>query len=203
MNEKIVIGKNSKIVKSLSLSNTILLSHKDSFDICQGKLVIVFAVDKKYEDGNKQIIAKLIRSNPAGIVLVSSVSVLVSDNKFYPYVRMKVFQEELLINTNINYSIIRLSTPDWLSGSNRKPNLLFEKKNLENYLNNLSLGDLKSNIAYLVDHTVAPMKVSLIYYRLYRLLPIWIMRVLDVFMRSFTKSAYGYSIESYYKYKNR
>jgi hypothetical protein len=203
MSKKIIIGRNSSIVNSLTVSNAICISHNDPFDICNGNLVIVFAVDKKHVRGNKELFEKIIKSKPAGIVLISSVSVLVGKDKFYTYVRMKAYQEELLRKTGVNYSILRLSTPEWLSGSERKPNLLFKKKSLENYLNNLSESELKNNLTYLVDYAQSPTKLSDFYYKFYCVFPIWTMRMVDVLMRFFTSSTYGYSIESYYKYNQR
>lgn len=203
MSKKIIIGRNSSIVDSLSVSNIICISHKDSFDICNGKLVIIFAVDKKHVKGNTELFEKIIEAKPAGIVLVSSVSVLVGRDICYKYVRMKSYQEELLRKAGFNYSILRLSTPEWLIGSERKPNLLFKKKSLEKYLNNLSASELKNDITYLVDYSLPPSKLSELYYKLYCVFPIWAMRMVDVLMKYFTSSTYGYSIESYHKYNQK
>ena len=203
MVDKIVIGKNSSIAKGLSLSEVTYLSHNDSFEICGGKLVVVFSVDKKNEKGNELLFEKLVNARPSGIVLVSSVSVLIDEKSFYTYVKMKVLQEKLLLSSNIKFTILRLSTPDWLKGSERIPNLLFKKESVENYLNNINLIDLKNNIEYIVDYSSESGKIGLIYYRIYSLLPTLLMRFIDPFMRFCTNSTYGYSIESVYKYHKR
>lgn len=203
MLDKVVIGRNSEIARALSLTNTLYISHRDSFEVCKGKLVIVFSVDKKSENGNRKMFKKLESVEPEGIVLVSSVSVLVGDARFYTYVRMKVLQEVLLSKLKIKYSILRLSTPDWIESARRKPNLVFTKQNLESYLNELTLDDLKNNIDYLVDTVVDSDRTGKLYYKLYNLLPVWIMRIFDVFMKVLTKNTYGYSMESFYRYNEK
>ncbi len=202
MNNIIIIGKNSTIVRSLGLNNITTISHADNFFCCKGKVVVVFSVDKKNSTNNIKMFQEIRANCPRSIVLISSVSVLVRENNFYPYVRMKALQEELLQSMDLEFEILRLTTPNWLKGSERHPNLLFNKESLKAYLTNLNNRPLSNDIIYLVDETKSISFLGKIYCFLYNNLPVWVMRIFDIFMKYFTYTSYGYSMQSYLRYIN-
>ncbi len=211
----IVIGKNSKVWKSISSQFQKIskfkiktLSHNSNLTDCQNNIVVLFSVSKKSSLENKILLKNIRNCNPYLLILISSISVLASEKGFvYKYPRLKKEQEDYSKELNFrNLNILRLPSiieknqiilrrPDITLTSNRLSKKLYDAIHQKSYLN-------KTKIIY--DHIFLFRNkslnlLSLFIYR--RILFIFrkniiILRFIDIFLKFFTSLNYGYALIS-------
>ena len=211
----IVIGKNSKVWKSISSQFQKIskfkiktLSHNSNLTDCQNNIVILFSVSKKSSLENKILLKNIRNCNPYLLILISSISVLASEKGFvYKYPRLKKEQEDYSKELNFrNLNILRLPSiieknqiilrrPDITLTSNRLSKKLYDAIHQKSYLN-------KTKIIY--DHIFLFRNKSLNLLSLFiykRILFIFrkniiMLRFIDIFLKFFTSLNYGYALIS-------
>lgn len=200
----IIVGKNSQIYQSIRLKlnfDLIELSHtyKD-WKICKDEVVVLFSVNKKSSYSNEKLLNDILSVNPKSIILISSMSVL-SSNYHYRYPKIKLSQEEVLKKYS-NYTILRISTPDWLTTKTKTPDLRFYQKSLVEALKDNFHYNGKQTIELVDYYLEDESKVFKMFYEsLHSKLGSRLMRLIDFLIKYFIKSKnYGYAYLSANQY---